>query len=126
MAQPNNILPKNDELNEEQLLNYIANNLSDKERHTVESQMLENDFINDAIEGLQQFQNKQHIEDYVYQLNKHLAKQTAKKKIKIAKRKLKQQDWIVIAVIIILMLCLLGYLVVKELEKTNATLNKPA
>lgn len=123
MPNSNNILPDNEQLNEEQLLKYLENTLSDEERHALEMQMVDNDFINDAVEGLQSFNNKQNIQDYVYQLNHQLIKQTTKKRIRKGKRKLKQQDWIVISVMIIIVLCLLGYVVVKEFEKTDAIIN---
>lgn len=123
MPNSNNILPDNEQLNEEQLLKYLENTLSDEERHALEMQMVDNDFMNDAVEGLQNFKNKQNIQDYVYQLNHQLIKQTTKKRIRKGKRKLKQQDWIVISVMIIIVLCLLGYVVVKEFEKNDAIIN---
>ena len=123
MSNIKNILPPDDQLNEEQLLNYLNNNLSDEERHALEMEMVDNNFINDAVEGLQDFKSKQNIQDYVDQLNHQLIRHTTKKRIRKGKRKLKQQDWIVISVMIIVILCLLGYVVVKEFEKVDATIN---
>ncbi len=123
MPNSNNILPPDNQLNEEQLLNYLNDNLSDEERHALEMEMVDNNFMNDAVEGLQDFKSKQNIQDYVNQLNHQLIKQTTKKRIRKGKRKLKQQDWIVISVMIIIILCLLGYVVVKEFEKADAVIN---
>jgi hypothetical protein len=123
MPNSKNIPSANEQLNEEQLLNYLENNLSDNERHALEMQMADNDFINDAVEGLQDFKSKQNIQHYVNQLNHHLIKQTTKKRIRKRKRKLKQQDWIVISVMIVIVLCLLGYVVVKEFEKNDTVIN---
>lgn len=115
MSEPKNILPNQVELNEEQLLNYVDDQLTNEQRHALEMEMLNNPFMQDAVEGLQAFKNKQAIEDYVFELNKQLQKQTTKKKIRKGKRKLKEQDWIVISVVIILMLCIFGYMVIKKL-----------
>ncbi len=111
MADLINILHNNDELNNEQLMNYLQGNLSDKERHAIEAQMVEDDFANDAIEGLETLANKAQLPDYVEQLNRQLQKNVATKKQRKAKRKLKENPWIVIAVGIILVICVLGYYV---------------
>ncbi|MCU0323107.1 MAG: hypothetical protein MUE72_11865 [Chitinophagaceae bacterium] len=117
MSNTNNILPNEQlELSEEQLLNYIANNVTNEQRNAIEQEMQNNPFMQDAVEGLQEFKNQQHIQDYVTELNRQLIKQTTKKKIRKSKRKLKEQDWIIISVIIVIMLCILGYVVVKQLK----------
>jgi ribosomal silencing factor RsfS len=117
MSNAKHILPNQEHaLNEEQLLNYVANNLSNEQRNSIEMEMEHNPFMNDAIEGLQAFKDEQKIQAYVNELNKQLIKQTTKKKIRKSKRKLKEQDWIIISVIIVIMLCLLGYIVVNKLQ----------
>lgn len=115
MSEPKNILSNHTELNEEQLLNYVDDQLTNEQRHALEMEMLNNPFMQDAVEGLQAFKNKQAIEDYVFELNKQLQHQTTKKKTRKSKRKLKEQDWIMISVVIILMLCIFGYMVIKKL-----------
>ena len=124
MADTNNILRQDTEFTEEQLMEYLNNNLSNDEQHAIEMQMVESAFLADAVEGLQEFDNKKDISNYTKELNKQLLKYTTKKKVRKNKRKFKQQDWVIIAVIIIMMLCLLGYFVVNEFEKNNL-LNSP-
>ena len=117
MPNKKNILHNiNEPLNEEQLLNYVANNLQEEETYALELEMQQNEFMNDAVEGLQSFKEQQHIQSYVNELNKQLVQQTTKKKNRRNKRKLKDQDWIVITTLIIIMLCILGYIVIKKMQ----------
>ena len=104
--------PKNDEL-----LKYIHGDLSKDEQHEVEKQMASSDFVSDAMEGLQQIRNKRSIDDYVDELNRQLHKQVSAKKQRKEKRKLKDNRWIVIAVVIVLGLCILGYAMIRYYEK---------
>ena len=105
-------------------MEYLNNNLTNDEQHAIEMQMVESAFLADAVDGLQEFDNKKDISNYTKELNKQLLKYTTKKKVRKNKRKFKQQDWVIMAVIIIMMLCLLGYFVVNEFEKNNL-LNSP-
>ncbi|MDE3236929.1 MAG: hypothetical protein KGO81_13325 [Bacteroidota bacterium] len=113
MQNLDDILKPDEELTEEQILKYLEGALPPPEQHTVEAEMANSAFTNDAIEGLSQFGNKQHILNYVEQLNRQLQKQTSSKKERRNKRKLKEMDWIIISVISILLLCLLAFAVVK-------------
>ena len=124
MQNTNNILPPNTEFSEVELMQYLNNNLSNEEQHAIEMQMAESAFLADAVEGLQEFDNKKNISNYTEELNKQLLKHTTRKKVRKSKRKFKQQDWIIMAVVIIMMLCLLGYFVINEFEKNNL-LNSP-
>jgi len=112
MEDLTNIWTIDDELNEEQLLNYLQGNTSDEEAHLVEKQMADDAFVNDAIEGLQAFKSTRNLNEYVSQLNKKLQQQLDAKKQKKEKREIKHMGWIILAVIIILVLCVLGYVVI--------------
>jgi hypothetical protein len=110
MADVTNIL-HDDELKDDQLINYLQGNVSNEERHAIEAQMLEDDFTNDAVEGLETLANKAQLPDYIEQLNRQLQKNITTKKQRKAKRKLKDNPWIVIAIGIVLVICVLGYYV---------------
>src|SRR5689334_2921317 len=114
MEDLTNILKNNDdELNEDKLKKYLSGNISDEERHEIEKQMADSDFINDAVEGLETVENKQKLDEYVNHVNKDLHQYiSGKKKIK-EKRKIKDLSWIIIAVIVILLLCILGYVIIR-------------
>jgi hypothetical protein len=108
-----NILQDDDELNEEQLKKYLSGNISDEERQEVEKKMADSPFMNDALEGLQKFSSDKKLDDYVDHLNKDLHQYLEGKKEIKEKRKIKELSWIIIAVVIILLLCLLGYIVIR-------------
>lgn len=104
---------EDDELNEAKLKKYLSGDISDEERHEIEKQMADSDFANDAVEGLQNVPDKQKLDEYVDHLNKDLHQYIAgKKKIK-QKRKIKDLSWIIVAVIVILLLCVLAYIIIR-------------
>jgi hypothetical protein len=120
MEDLTNIWTIDDELNEEQLLNYLQGNTSADEAHLVEKQMADDAFVNDAIEGLQAIKSPKKLDEYVSQLNKKLQQQLDAKKQKKEKREIKHMGWIILAVIIILVLCVLGYVVIHMLHENEA------
>lgn len=117
MSNLQNIWKNSGEPTDEQLMKYLNGTLTEEERYALEKQMADSDFTNDALEGLENFNDRQKLAIYVQELNKQLAKNTAAKKKRKNKRKLKQQDWVFISVIIVLLLCILGYLGVREYNK---------
>jgi hypothetical protein len=116
MEDITNIWSNEDELNEEQLMHYIQGKASGEEAHAVEKQMAESAFVNDAVEGLQDFSSPKKLDSYVSQLNKKLRQQlNIKKQIK-EKREIKHLGWIIFSVALILVLCVLGYVVIHALN----------
>jgi hypothetical protein len=111
MSDITNILKNDDELSEELLLKYAEGNLTEEERHAIESKMIDSDFMSDAAEGLGNFKNKKDIQQYITYLNQQLQKQVQRKKNRKAKRKLQNMDWVITAVVIVLLLTILGYTV---------------
>lgn len=116
MEDLSNIWNDKDELNEEQLLNYIKGNSTNEEQHAVEKQMNDSSIINDGIEGLQQFSSTGKVNNYVQQINTQLKHQLKKKK---SKNKFYKPDisWQVIAVVIIVALCLVGFAIIEMIHK---------
>jgi anti-sigma factor RsiW len=104
----------NKDIEQEKLLDYLNKNLSAAEAHEVEKQMADDEFMNDAMEGLENFKNKQDVSLIVQQLNSELKKQTAKKKARKEKRKLKDQPWLYITIVTLLILVIVAYLVIKK------------
>ena len=113
MEDLTNILQDDDNINEEELKRYLSGNLSDEERHIIETKMVNSEFVNDAVEGLQQFSSSQNLDDYVNHLNRDLHQYIEGKKEIKEKRRIKDLSWVIVAVIIILLLCILAYIVVK-------------
>lgn len=106
----------NKDIDNQKLMDYLAGKLSAQDKHEVEAWMLENDFENEAVEGLQQVHGKKNIESYVDQLNKDLNKYISKKKERRLKRKVQEAPWIYVAILLILTLVVLGYVVIKKLQ----------
>ena len=104
----------NKDIEQEKLLDYLNKKLSDAEAHEVEKQMADDPFMNDAVEGLEHFKNKESLSLLVEQLNKDLKKQTAKKNKRKEKRKLKDQPWLYITLVTLLLLVIICYVVIKK------------
>jgi hypothetical protein len=104
----------NPEVDQEMLLQYLQGKLSATEQHQVEKQMLGDDFDADALEGLQEFQNKKNITNLVHQLNADLKKRTEKKKRFRQKLKLNLDSNLLVTIIIILLLIILSYLILHK------------
>jgi hypothetical protein len=112
MSDLKNILSQGSDPNEEALKRYLAGSSSEEERFMIEHQMTDEAFMNDAVEGLQNFKDPKVMQDYVNKLNKELLKQTVKKKRSKLKRHIEDQHWTLLSVIIIIILCILGYFVI--------------
>ena len=104
----------NKEIEQDKLLDYLNKKLSAPEAHEVEQQMLEDDFMNDAVEGLEHFKNKNDLLLQVQQLNEDLKKQTQKKKQKKDKRKLREQPWLYFTIALLLILVIISFVLVKK------------
>ena len=112
MTDLKDILNSDEELNQEQLVRYLQGDASEEERFAIEKQMADSAFMDDAVEGLQHFKDPSKRDEYVEQLNKQLQKYTALRLSRKKKRKLKEQNWLVIAILGILLLCVAGYLLI--------------
>jgi Rps23 Pro-64 3,4-dihydroxylase Tpa1-like proline 4-hydroxylase len=104
----------NKDIEQEKLLGYLNKSLSAAEAHDIEKQMADDEFMNDAVEGLENFKNKKDVSLIVEQLNTELKKQTAKKKARKEKRRLKDQPWLYITIVTLLILVIVAYVVIKK------------
>jgi molecular chaperone DnaK (HSP70) len=117
MSDLKNILSNSEEMNEHDLLKYLEGNATESEMHAIESQMADSAFVNDAVEGLQAFEEKKKILQIKEQLNQQLKKATTKKE-KIKKRRgILDQQWLIIAVLAIILLSVVGYLLIHFYSK---------
>ena len=107
----------NPDIDQATLLLYLQGKLSAEEQHEVEKQMIDNEFEADAIEGLQSFKDKRNLSSLVDQLNADLKKKTEKKKRFREKLKLKLDPWLIVAIILILLIAIIGYVVVHKAMK---------
>jgi hypothetical protein len=105
----------NKDIDNQQLMDYLSGNLSGENLHELERSMADNVFLNDAVEGLQQIGNKQHVQAYVDELNTALQKSMAKRKQRKAKRRLKEAPWGYLAMGLVILLCVVAYLVIRRI-----------
>jgi predicted secreted protein len=104
------------DIDQETLLKYLNGQLSEEKKHEVEKYLVDNEFDDEALEGLQQFKSQQDIQFFTEQLNRDLKKKLEKKNVRREKLKLKDQSWLYLTVIILLLLIILAYIVVRKLQ----------
>ncbi len=102
------------EVDQETLLLYLQGKLSEEKKHEVEKKILNNEFADDAMEGLQQFKNKHDLSVLVEQLNRDLHNKLEKKKMRRFKLEIKNESLIYFAVVIIILLIVISYYVIHK------------
>jgi ferric-dicitrate binding protein FerR (iron transport regulator) len=108
----------NKDIDNQKLMDYLSGKLSEQEKHEVERWMADNDFTDDAMEGLQTLSGtgKKDLTLYVDQLNKELNQYIQQKKQRRERRRIKDNPWIYLALFLILLLVIMGYVVIKMLQ----------
>ena len=106
----------NKDTEQDKLLEYLNNQLLAADRHAVESNMNDDEFLSDAMDGLQQLENKKDISSAVKQLNTGLKKQLDKRKKRKAKRAIGKQPWVYYTIILLLVLIVAAYIVIKKIS----------
>ncbi|MBH2004490.1 MAG: hypothetical protein I8H66_07365 [Sphingobacteriia bacterium] len=112
MADWNDILNDEEPLNEQELMKYLGGNPSEEARFAIEKQMAGSAFVNDAVEGLQQLGSPEKLQALKDQLNRQLQKETSKRTKRKKKRGIADQQWLIVAILAILLLCIAGYLMI--------------
>ncbi|MET0300899.1 MAG: hypothetical protein ABW036_14100 [Flavitalea sp.] len=105
----------NKDIDNQKLMDYLSGKLSEAEKHEVEVWMSDTDFANDAVEGLQEFDKKKDLQQYVDTLNKELNQYIQVKKKRREKKRLKENPWMYVTIFIILVVIVLGYFIIHQL-----------
>lgn len=105
----------NKDIDNQKLMDYLSGKLSKQEEHEIEKEMAGSEMVNDAVEGLKAMQDQQAIQSYVEQLNKNLHKQLQQKKARRQKRKLKDEPYIYLAIVLVLALIVIAYYVLHKM-----------
>lgn len=103
------------EVDQETLLLYLQGKLSAEQQHEVEKKIMDNEFANDAMEGLQNFKDQQHLQLLIDQLKNDLRKKTEKKKAYQEKRKVALDPWVILTIVIVLVLIVISYFIIHRL-----------
>jgi len=108
----------NKDIDNQKLMDYLSGKLSDQEKHEVEMWMVDNDFENEALEGLQQMSGSSNkkLEGYVDQLNKELTHYIKEKKNRREKRRIDTNFWVYVTIAFILIIVVLAYVVITKLQ----------
>jgi anti-sigma factor RsiW len=105
-----NILGNNNkDIDNQRLMDYLSGKLSAEEAHEVEKLMIDNEFVIDAMEGLETIENKKEISTYVEQINRDLKNRVEKKQARRQKRRIREYPWTYVALITLLALVCLVY-----------------
>jgi hypothetical protein len=102
------------EIDQETLLLYLQDKLTAEKKHELEKKLLENEFAEDAVEGLQTIKDQQRISYLVEALERDLKKKLAKKKQRREKMRIKDQPWLYISLIILIFLIIIAYIVIRR------------
>ena len=117
MSEARDIWSNNEgRLPEDKLMAYLEGKLSAEEQHELEKNTMDDVFKSDALEGLQDFQNKTHLASLVEQLNQDLKKKTAKKKKWVHRREIKLQPWLLITILLILAIAVISYFIIRKMK----------
>jgi len=103
------------DVDQETLLLYLQGKLSEEKKHEVEKQLLQHDFDEDAVDGLQEFKDKEQLQYMVEMLNRDLKKKTEKKKDRREKMKIKDQPWLIFSILILILLIALAYVFIHRM-----------
>jgi hypothetical protein len=104
-------------IDQETLLLYLQDKLPDHRKQEVERALADNEFAADAMDGLQEFDDKKHIRHVVEMLNHDLKKKVEKKIQRRQKMKLKDQPWLYAVVFIFIILIVLCYMIIVRMAK---------
>ena len=105
----------NKDTEQDKLLEYLNNQLPEAEQHAVESNMNDDEFMSDAMDGLQQLENKKDLTAIVNQLNTGLKKQLDKRKKRKTKSAIGEQPWVYYTIVLLLVLIIVAYFVIKKI-----------
>jgi hypothetical protein len=100
------------EVDQETLLLYLQDKLSAEMKHEVEKKLLESEFADDAVEGLKEIKDKKQINYIVEMLNRDLKKKLEKKKQRREKMRIKDQPWLYISILILILLIVISYIII--------------
>jgi hypothetical protein len=98
-------------------MDYLSGKLSEEEKQHFEQMAAGSALLNDALEGLQKLSDQKKLQIYVDQLNKELHQHIQKSSKRLKRERIKEYPWIYLAIGLILLFSILGYLVIRMLQK---------
>jgi len=102
---------KEEQLTGEELLRYLHHDIPEHEKDLIEKKIQSGAFESDALEGLSRVQSQETIQKHVGQLHLKLRQLTAKKTRK-EKEKIKIFEWMILAILILLFICIISFIII--------------
>src|SRR5688572_25563167 len=106
----------NKDIDNQKLMDYLAGKLSGEDKHEVEKWMNENEFVNEAMEGLQSVTQPEQVPIYVQQLNKQLSIHLGQKSKRRTHKVQINLTYTIMAILIILVLAVVAFMVIQRLK----------
>jgi hypothetical protein len=103
----------NNDIEQEKLLEYLNRQLTEEQQHDLEAQMNDDDFMSDALDGLEQLNDKVAVPLIVKELNSGLKKQLDKTKKKKNRRSATPDSWMYYTIILLLLLAITAFVIIK-------------
>ncbi|MBS1730167.1 MAG: hypothetical protein JSS67_05235 [Bacteroidetes bacterium] len=100
------------ELTEAQLRDYLEGKLSGEDLKAVEKIIQESPFSGDAVDGLKQIASTKKLDSLVRQLNANMQTHLSITKAHRKKRTIPNLYWTILAILLILFICFLGYWII--------------
>ena len=97
------------------LMDYLKNNLSDQERHAFEMDSNDDPFLSDALEGLVNLNDPQKAAVIKEELQQFITQKTSKKKDKRYKP-IQFPTWLILLITTIFLMALAGIILIKWLQ----------
>lgn len=109
--------PHTADIDEAQLLAYIGGSLSPEEQFRLETLLEQDPFLNDAVEGLAEIQDKDQLKAIAQQINAQLRKQIRARRKQRRRRPQTAHHWGWIFVLAVLLLLIVSWLVIRALHR---------
>ena len=103
----------NKDIEQEKLLEYLNNHMTPQEKHEFEKSLIDDEFADDAIEGLGQLKNKENLSAFVDQMNRNLNSELKRKK---KKKQLQLSPTIYFSILLILFIAIVTWLIISRLK----------
>ncbi len=109
----------NNEADQELLSKYLQDKLSNEDRHAFESALIDDEFTADAFEGLSRLDANVNVDLLQQSLRNNLNKRLKEKNKRKLNTTLQNTHWYIYAIVLIILLCLVGYYVVTQLVQKS-------
>ncbi|PWT70395.1 MAG: hypothetical protein C5B59_20725 [Bacteroidetes bacterium] len=104
----------NREVDNQKLMDYLSGKLAGHDKEEMENWIASSKLMQDAVEGLGKMPDKAKLQGYVDQLNKQLHQHLQDKKLRRERKRLKEYPWIYLTIVLILLICVLGWFIVRQ------------